>query len=164
MLRPFSGIHAATLQLSLGMLIRFKRIYNFWVMHASFVLVSHVFTVIYIIFMHFIGLTYWQDAKCQFPVCAVFLFQKFTSGNILGTRWKFWRIFYLPRRSTRLKESWRGGPQGSFSSFIFEISSHFITLKMSWNVKIFWKNSTKILCIKWGPAAPGAAKVDPPCG
>ena len=38
--------------------IRVKRIYNFLVIHASFVMLSHVFTVIYIIFMHFVGLTY----------------------------------------------------------------------------------------------------------
>ena len=43
-------------------LIRLKRIYNFWVIHASFVILPHVLTVIYIIFMHFVRLTYWQDA------------------------------------------------------------------------------------------------------
>ena len=31
------------------MLIRLRRIYNFLVIHASFVILSHVFTVIYII-------------------------------------------------------------------------------------------------------------------
>ena len=46
--------------------IRLKRIYNFLVIHASFVLLSHVFTVNYIIFMHFVRLTYWQDAKLSF--------------------------------------------------------------------------------------------------
>ena len=45
-------------ELSLGMLIRVKRIYNFLVIHASFVILSHVFTDIYIIFMHFFVLTY----------------------------------------------------------------------------------------------------------
>ena len=39
-------------------MIRLKRIYNFLVIHASFVILSHVFTVIYVIFMHFVGLTY----------------------------------------------------------------------------------------------------------
>ena len=55
---------------------RVKRIYNFSVIHANFVILSHVFTINYIIFMNFIGLTYWQDAKCQFPVFAIFVFQK----------------------------------------------------------------------------------------
>ena len=54
------------------MLIRLWRIYNLRVIHASFALLSHVFTIIYIIFKHFVGLTYWQDAQCQFPVFTVF--------------------------------------------------------------------------------------------
>ena len=79
------------------MLICLKRIYNFWVIHASFVILPHVFTVIYIIymiFMHFGGLTYWQDVQCQFPVFVVFLLQKVTSENILGIGQKFMGIFY----------------------------------------------------------------------
>ena len=50
----------------------------------------HMFLLSYhIIFMHFFGLTYWQDAQCQFPVFTVFVFQKFTSENILGIGRKF---------------------------------------------------------------------------
>ena len=93
-------------------LIRLKRIYNFWVIHASFVILSHVFTINYIIFMHFVGLTYWQDVQCQFPVFAVFLFQKFTSGNILGSRWKFTGNFYLPTMKYQSEGEPEGRPTG----------------------------------------------------
>ena len=40
-------------------------------------LCCHMFLLsYYIIFMHFVGLTCWQDAKCQFPIFVGFLFQK----------------------------------------------------------------------------------------
>ena len=48
----------------------------------------------YIILRHFIGLTYWQDAQCQFPDFVLFLLRKVTSGNILGITRKFTTIFY----------------------------------------------------------------------
>ena len=63
-------------ELSLGMLIRVKRIYNFeWYMLILWC--CHMFLLSYhIIFMHFVGLTYRQDAQCQFPVSACFVFKK----------------------------------------------------------------------------------------
>ena len=48
----------------------------------------------YIILRHFIELTYWQDAQCQFPVFVMFLLQKVTSENILGIGRKFTGIFF----------------------------------------------------------------------
>ena len=56
----------------------------------------HMFSLsYYIIFMHFVGLTYWQDAQCQFPVFVLILLQKVTSENILGIGQKFTTIFLL---------------------------------------------------------------------
>ena len=63
----------------------------------------------YIIFMHFVGLTYWQDAQCQFPVYVQILLQKVTSGNILGIGRKFMGIFYWINDD----RSQKGGPGGS---------------------------------------------------
>ena len=94
------------------MLICLKRIYNFRVIHASFVILSHVFTVIYIIFMYFVGLTYCQDAQCQFPVFDVLLFQKFTSENIRGFGPNFTEIIFTPRRRRSPKGGTRGDPEG----------------------------------------------------
>ena len=53
--------------------------------------------------MHFVGLTYWQDAQCQFPVFAVFVFQKITFGNIFGIGRKFTANFYAKEYTTTLK-------------------------------------------------------------
>ena len=80
--------------------------------HASFVILSHIFTVNYVIFMHFDGLTYIQDAKYQFSVFAVFLFQKFTFENILGIGSKFTGIIFTPIRRRSLKGSLGGDPRG----------------------------------------------------
>ena len=48
---------AESLDTGLGV-IRVKRIYNFLLIHASFVMLLHVSTILFIIFMHFVGLTY----------------------------------------------------------------------------------------------------------
>ena len=53
----------------------------------------------YIIFMYFVGLTYWQDAQCQFPVFVLILLQKVTSGNILVIGRKFTMIFYCKMKT-----------------------------------------------------------------
>jgi hypothetical protein len=59
-------------KLSLGMLIRLKRIYNFW---CSML----VFTPFAFIFMRFLELTYWQDATVPVPYFLLFLcFRKAT--------------------------------------------------------------------------------------
>ena len=63
-------------------MIRLKRIYNFLVIHASLVILSHVFTVIYIIFMHFVGLTIDKMPSASFLFLLSFRFLKFTYGNI----------------------------------------------------------------------------------
>ena len=52
---PAYSLHLKSLT---GNLIRVKSIYNFLLIHASFVMLSHVFTIILHHFMHFFGLTY----------------------------------------------------------------------------------------------------------
>ena len=68
----------------------------------------------YIIFMHFVGLTYWQDAQCQFPVFVLILLQKVTSGNILGIGRKFTMIFYWRNKDQSQKgdPGWDTQPRG----------------------------------------------------
>ena len=45
---------------------------------------SHVLYTLYVIFMHFPALTYWQDAEEPVVVFCCFWFQKSYKGNILG--------------------------------------------------------------------------------
>ena len=99
-------------ELSLGMLIRLKRINNFWVIHASFVILSHIFTINYIIFMHFVGLTYWQDAKCQFPVIAVFVFQKSHNRKYRRIALKIYGEFLCKIRHHHVEGQPGGPPRG----------------------------------------------------
>ena len=67
-------------ELSLGMLIRPKRIYNFWcsmlVLHQFY----HCFIYVWVCFYKFS----WQDAEVPVPVFCCFWFQKSYTGNILG--------------------------------------------------------------------------------
>ena len=87
------------------MLIRVKRIYNFLLIHASFVMFSHVSTILLHHFYAFCRTN--LLTRCLVPVSYfdVFSFQKLTTGNVLGMCWKFTRIFYLPR--------WIFSPAGS---------------------------------------------------
>ena len=61
-------------ELSLGMLIQCKCIYNFW----CSMLVLHQFLYVLITlrctFMHFLELTYWQDATVPVPIFLLFLY------------------------------------------------------------------------------------------
>ena len=43
----------------------------------------HVFYILYVIFMHFLELTYWRDATVPVPIFCCFWFQKSYIGNIL---------------------------------------------------------------------------------
>ena len=65
----------------------------------------------YIIFMHFVRLTYWQDAQCQFPVFLLILLQKVTFENILGIGRKFTMIFYWINKDRSEKGDPGGNPQ-----------------------------------------------------
>ena len=71
-------------ELSLGMLIRPKCIYNFrcsmLVLHQFY----HCFIYVWCVFISFLELTYWQDAEVPVPVFCSFWFQKSYTGNILG--------------------------------------------------------------------------------
>ena len=68
-------------ELSLGMLIRPKRIHNFCLCHAYIAPLLHVLLSLLYHFKSFSGLTYWQDAQCQFLFSACFWFQKSSRKN-----------------------------------------------------------------------------------
>jgi hypothetical protein len=66
-------------ELSLGMLIRLKRIYNFWCSMLIFTPFSLCFVILRGVFMRFPELTYWQDATVPVPCFLLFLcFRKAT--------------------------------------------------------------------------------------
>jgi hypothetical protein len=72
-------------ELSLGMLIRLKRIYNFFMLHACFYTICLVFHYTSWRFYAFFGtnlLTRCHSASFMFS--AIFVFQKSYTGNILG--------------------------------------------------------------------------------
>ena len=54
------------------MLIRLKRIYNFWCSMLVLYQLLHVLHLLYITFIHFLGLTYKQDAEVPVPVFCCF--------------------------------------------------------------------------------------------
>ena len=72
-------------------------------MHANFVMLSHVFIII----SHHFYAFFWPNllTRCPVPVpvFAVFVFQKFTSGNILGIGRKFTKIFLCEIRQLKTK-------------------------------------------------------------
>ena len=65
-------------ELSLGMLIRLQRIYNFWLFHVVILSFLDVLQSFYSHLYHFLVLTYWHSAKCQ-----LFFSMFFTSQKIL---------------------------------------------------------------------------------
>jgi hypothetical protein len=60
-------------ELSLGMLIRLKRIYNFWWSMLVFTPFALCFITLSGVFMWFPELTYWQDATVSVPCFLLFL-------------------------------------------------------------------------------------------
>src|SRR4051812_41596988 len=64
-------------ELSLGMLIRPKRIYNFFLLHACFVLLCHVLDELSYTFDHIWTNLLTQCTPVPVPVSAVFVFQVF---------------------------------------------------------------------------------------
>jgi hypothetical protein len=66
-------------ELSLGILIRLKRIYNFWCSMLVFIPFALCFVTLCGVFMRFPELTYWQDATVPVPYFLLFLcFRKAT--------------------------------------------------------------------------------------
>ena len=113
-IKQFSGTVAGDLGATArGVLIRVKRIYNFWVIHANFVMFSHVSITISNHFYVFC----WTNLLTRCPVPVSFLpvlyFRKCTTGIIVGITWKFTDIFYAKEYSWRPKGSLRGHPQGT---------------------------------------------------
>ena len=78
-------------ELSLGMLIRLRRIYNFWLFHANIIQLSYTFWQLFILFL---GLTYWSSAQCQFLSVACFWFCRISISNGVQTG-KNGRRFFL---------------------------------------------------------------------
>ena len=101
-------------ELSLGMLIRCKCIYNFW----CSLLVLHKFVYVLCalcgIIMYFLELTYWQDAAVPVPVFCCFWFQKSYTGNILEIGWNKKRSSYFHVTKTESEgESKRGSREAT---------------------------------------------------
>jgi hypothetical protein len=66
-------------ELSLGILIRLKRIYNFWWSMLVFTPFALCFVTLRGVFIRFLELTYWQDATVPVPCFLLFLcFRKAT--------------------------------------------------------------------------------------
>jgi hypothetical protein len=66
-------------ELSLGMLIRLKRIHNFWCSMLVFTPFALCFVTLHGVFIRFLELTYWQDATVLVPYFLLFLcFRKAT--------------------------------------------------------------------------------------
>ena len=63
-------------ELSLGMLIRLRRIDNFLCSMPHYWWYLHVLCILYVIFMHFPELTYWRDAEGPVAVFCCIWFQK----------------------------------------------------------------------------------------
>ena len=51
------------------LLIRLRRIFNFWLFHANILQLSYTFSNF---LYYFLGLTYWSSAQCQFLFVACF--------------------------------------------------------------------------------------------
>ena len=60
--------------------------------------------------MHFVGLTYRQDAQCQFPVFVVFVFQKIHHMKYRRIELKIYGDFLCDGRHQKT-EGAPGGPQ-----------------------------------------------------
>ena len=77
-------------ELSLGMLIRLCRIYNFWLFHANIIQLLHTFgKFLYDLF----GLTYLSSAQCQFLFVGCFSYHRKSISNEVQTWWNGRRIF-----------------------------------------------------------------------
>jgi hypothetical protein len=90
-------------ELSLGMLIRLKRIYNFWCSMLVFTPFALCFITLCGVFMWFPELTYWQDTIVPVPCFLLFLFQKSYTGNILELNETSSRSLIFPGRRRRTK-------------------------------------------------------------
>ena len=71
-------------ELSLGMLIHCKCIYNFWCSMLGFIHFLVFCSNFGVLFIWFLGLTYQQEPQCQLPVFCCFWFQESQKMNILG--------------------------------------------------------------------------------
>ena len=85
------------------MLIRLRRIYNFWLFHANII---HFHILFGNFLYYFLGLTYWSSAHCQFLFVACFLFSRNPISNGVQTKKNgrrfFWNIYdFLEVKSTR---------------------------------------------------------------
>jgi hypothetical protein len=97
-------------ELSLGMLIRLKRIYNFWCSMLVFTSFALCFVTLHGIFMRFLELTYWQDATVLVPYFLLFLcFRKATQKIFSELDEKKTQTPIFPGRRTRTKRELERG-------------------------------------------------------
>ena len=78
------------------------------IIYHCYMLLLHL----YIILWHFPGLTYWQDAKCQFLFFVVFGFQKSYTGKVRGKIREKSRSPNTSRRRMSQKIAWRRANRG----------------------------------------------------
>jgi hypothetical protein len=91
-------------ELSLGMLIRLKRIYNFWCSMLVFTQFALCFVILRGVFMRFPKLTYWQDATVPVPCFLLFLcFRNATQEIFSELDETSFRTPIFPGRRTRTK-------------------------------------------------------------
>ena len=73
----------------------------------------HMFLIsIILFFMHFVGLTYWQDAQCQFPVFAIFFISEIYFWKYSRNWTEIYGKFLFARRHLRTRGRPGGPPTG----------------------------------------------------
>jgi hypothetical protein len=96
--------------LSLGMLIRLKRIYNFLCSMLIFTPFASCFVTLCYVFMRFPELTYWQDATVSVPYFLLFLcFSKATQEIFSKLDKTSSRSFIFPGRGPKTEREPEGG-------------------------------------------------------
>ena len=83
-------------ELSLGMMIRLQRIYNFWLFHAVILSFLDVLQSFYSHFTSFLVQTYWHTAQCELLFSACFLHRRKSISNGVQMPRNSMMIFYGP--------------------------------------------------------------------
>ena len=99
-------------ELSLGMLIRCKRIYNFWCSMLVYCQLLYVLLVLLGVFMDFLWLTYWQDAKVPVPCFLLFLIPEKLQRKYSRNWTKLDGSPYFTRRLQKPEGEEQGGHRG----------------------------------------------------
>ena len=100
-------------ELSLGMLIRLQRIYNFLLFHAIILSFLDVLQSFYNHFISFLVLTYWHSAQCPLLYIACFLHRRKSIPNGVQTQRIFLWIFSRLEDTVWAKKVPEGCSEGS---------------------------------------------------